>query len=147
MEELLEKIKSKNFNLSREELAFVVENNNKKRFQISDDGSRIKANQGHSLKLDLELDEKTPPETLFHGTAQKNIDSILQKGLEKRQRHHVHLSADEETAFIVGKRYGKPVILKVLAGKMHQKGFKFYLSDNGVWLTDAVPVEFIEVEK
>lgn len=123
----------------------VVDTNDKKRFSISEDGLKIRAAQGHSTnQVNLSYQEQVPPEYLYHGTATRFIDSIHEKGLIAGSRHHVHLSSNEQTAIAVGQRHGKPVILKIKAAAMHQQGFKFYLSDNGVWLTDAVPVEFIE---
>ena len=97
------------------------------------------ANQGHSVKVDLQLEEREPPETLYHGTVEWFMASILKDGLIRGKRHHVHLSKDVETATKVGARRGKPVILIIDAGRMHRDGHKFYLSANGVWLTDAVP--------
>lgn len=129
--------------LSIEQLKEVVAGSDKKRFIISAEDNKIRANQGHSIKIDLQLKEVTPPETLYHGTAERFIESIGKDGLKPGERHHVHLSADIDTAKAVGQRYGKPVILKIKALMMHQQGFKFFQSENGVWLTDMVPVEFI----
>ncbi|NVJ92622.1 MAG: RNA 2'-phosphotransferase [Methylocystaceae bacterium] len=121
----------------------VVENNKKKRFAISEDGRCIRANQGHSIRVNLELQPQLPPEILYHGTASRFLKSILAEGLKAGKRQHVHLSADMETAEEVGKRYGKPVILKINAQVMNEKGYQFFLSENGVWLTDFVPIAFI----
>lgn len=143
-QDLLDKINSSDFNLTFDELKTVVENNDKKRFLFSADFAKIRANQGHSIKVDLELTEKAPPENLYHGTADKNLKSINEKGLIKGQRNHVHLSADKETAYKVGQRYGKPIVLIVKSGQMHENGIKFFQSENGVWLTDSVNTEFIE---
>ena len=129
--------------LTLEQLKEVVANSDKKRFLISEDKTKIKANQGHSINVDLQLKEQIPPETLYHGTAQRFLESIRREGLKSGERHHVHLSADSDTAHAVGQRYGKPVVLNIKALMMHQQGFKFFLSDNGVWLTDKVPIEFI----
>ena len=130
--------------LSLELLHEVVATNDKKRFALSDDGLRIRASQGHSVTgVDLKLAETTPPDTLYHGTVAAFIESIRSTGLEKRSRNHVHLSADEATATKVGSRRGKPIILQVDAAAMHQGGHRFYVSANGVWLVDAVPVEFL----
>ena len=145
--ELLDKINNNDFKLTLDELKSVVENNDKKRFLFSPDFSKIRANQGHSIKVDLELTEKIPPENLFHGTAEKNLQSIKGKGLIKGQRHHVHLSADKETAYKVGQRYGNPIILIIKANQMQEQGLKFYQSENGVWLTDTVSPHFIEFPK
>jgi len=145
-QELLEKSKRNNAELTLEVLKFIVNNNDKKRFVFSDDFSQIRASQGHSIDVDLELKETIPPDILFHGTAERNLESIRQKGLLKGQRHHVHLSVDIETAHKVGIRYGKPVVLKVEAKDMYNRGFKFFISANGVWLTDSVSPEFIDFE-
>jgi putative RNA 2'-phosphotransferase len=121
----------------------IVTTNDKKRFAFSEDGRRIRANQGHSVEVDLGYRPQTPPEFLFHGTATRFLDSVRLGGSQKRERHHVHLSLDEESAFKVGGRHGKPVILRVQAAAMAASGHHFFLSDNGVWLTDHVPAEFI----
>ena len=141
--ELLEKMKRNGRGLSVEQIKEVVANNDKKRFAFSPDFKRIRANQGHSLQVDLDLKEKAPPEWLYHGTTERNLDSIIEKGILKGKRHHVHLSPDEATAKKVGSRHGKPVVLPVEAGAMHQQGIKFYLSENGVWLTEHVAAEYI----
>lgn len=143
VEELLAKAPKGQMRISFEELKEVVDNNDKKRFAFSEDFTMICANQGHSLKVDLKLEEKTPPGLLYHGTATHNIGSIKGQGLIKGQRHHVHLSADKETAMKVGGRHGKPVVLTIAAMNMYQSGIIFYQSENGVWLTDHVAVQFI----
>ncbi len=130
--------------LSETVIREVVENNDKRRFSLSDDGSRIRARQGHSLRVDLGLEPAAPPEVLFHGTATRFLDSILRRGLVKGKRQHVHLSADEVTARAVGRRHGGPVVLRIEAGRMHADGHAFYLSENGVWLTDHVPIDYFE---
>ena len=122
----------------------VVASNDKQRFAISEDGLMIRANQGHSVKVDLQLKPMEPPDILYHGTATRFLDDILKDGLKAQQRQHVHLSKDVETATKVGQRYGKPVILKTKARLMHEQGFVFYLSENGVWLTNNVPSQYIE---
>jgi putative RNA 2'-phosphotransferase len=129
--------------LSREELERLVRESDKQRFALSEDGKRIRANQGHSVEVDLALAPQTPPEILYHGTVDRFLDSILATGLRKGERHHVHLSANLETAEKVGQRRGKPMILEIRSGDMHRAGFPFFLSDNGVWLVDHVPTEFI----
>lgn len=129
--------------ISFEELDEIVETNDKKRFIFNEDKTRIRANQGHSIDINLALIPQKPPEFLYHGTAQINIDSILEKGIEKRNRQHVHLSADKETATKVGMRHGKPVILTINTEKMFDDGIKFYLSENNVWLTDFVDAKYI----
>ena len=122
----------------------VVDTSDKKRFSLSADGLRIRAAQGHSTgRVAITYPEKEPPEWLFHGTATRFLDSILKEGLRPGERHHVHLSEDEQTAAAVGQRYGKPVVLRVEARWMRQQGFRFFQADNGVWLTEAVPVQFI----
>jgi len=123
----------------------IVETNEKKRFSFSEDGKKIRANQGHSISIDLGLKPATPPNTLFHGTARKSVDSIMESGLQKKGRQHVHLSRDKETAIKVGQRHGKPVVLVVDAEEMARNGHQFFVSDNGVWLTDKVPKEFINI--
>lgn len=125
----------------------VVHENDKQRFAISEDGTRIRANQGHSLDVDLALEPKQPPILLYHGTVERYLPSILEQGLMPGSRQYVHLSADTRTAEIVGKRRGKPVILVIAAAEMHSAGNEFYLSQNGVWLTNHVPVRYIEVSK
>ena len=138
VDELLQKT-----GLGLEDLKEVVDTNDKKRFAFSDDFKKIRANQGHSIKVDLKIKPTIPPEILYHGTAEKNIVSIFEKGILKQDRNYVHLSADFVTAKNVGMRYGKPFILEIFALKMHQEGYKFYLSKNNVWLTNFVPRGFL----
>ena len=132
--------------ITKDLLNHVVETNAKKRFALSDDKQQIRASQGHSVAVELGYEPQVPPQVLYHGTGSQSVKSIFQTGLEKRSRQHVHLSADTDTAIKVGSRHGKPVVLHVLAGKMHSKGYPFYLSANGVWLTNEVPVEFLSLE-
>src|SRR5215467_4090103 len=122
-----------------DELIECVETNDKKRFSFDDTGDLIRANQGHSVEVYLQLKEKSPPDFLYHGTVERFLASILAEGLKKGKRHHVHLSQDVETARKVGARRGQPVLLRVEARRMHDQGFQFFLSANGVWLTDSVP--------
>ena len=129
--------------ISRELLEQVVAENDKKRFALCDDGQRIRASQGHSVSVDLNLQPVEPPELLYHGTVERFLDSIRSQGLVRGKRHHVHLSPDEATARKVGSRRGKPVILTIEAGRMHAAGHQFFCSANGVWLTDRVPAEFV----
>jgi putative RNA 2'-phosphotransferase len=129
--------------LDRALIQEVVDTNDKKRFVISEDGQRIRAAQGHSIDVDLQLKPVKPPEFLYHGTATRFLNSILKEGLKPQQRQYVHLSKDIETATAVGQRYGKPLILKIKAQLMYEQGFTFYLSENGVWLTDSVPEAYI----
>ena len=138
--EILKKLK-----ISLEDLQEIVELNDKQRFILSDDLLKIRANQGHSIKADLKLAPTTPPEILYHGTAEKNIDSFFSKGILKGQRNHVHLSENTDTARKVGKRYGKPVLIEVSALEMYNAGFEFFISVNNVWLTDEVPVQFLKI--
>ena len=144
VEELLAKVPAK-FGLTRERLNELVPTNDKQRFAISEGGERIRANQGHSTKVDLALAPIEPPETLFHGTATRFLDSILAEGLKPGSRQHVHLSLDEETALKVGQRHGKPVILTLPALELHRADKQFYRSENGVWLTDFVPADCLTV--
>ncbi|CAN5388831.1 RNA 2'-phosphotransferase [soil metagenome] len=125
-------------------LEYIVATNNKKRFAFNDDQTKIRANQGHSVEVELGYQAENPPEVLYHGTGVGSVNAILQEGLSKQKRHHVHLSADIETAFKVGQRHGKPIVLEVNAAQMSKDNFEFYRSDNGVWLTDHVPVEYIQ---
>lgn len=130
--------------IKRAELEKVVATNEKKRFAFSDDGRKIRASQGHSVEVTLGYAPQTPPPHLFHGTATRFLESIRAEGLRKGERHHVHLSADAETARSVGQRHGRPVILIIQTEAMLALGHSFFVSENGVWLTEHVPVEFIE---
>jgi putative RNA 2'-phosphotransferase len=143
VDDLLSASERVGFAISYDELIECVETSDKKRFSFDDTGDLIRVNQGHSVEVDLQLDEKEPPDVLYHGTVERFLASIMAEGLKKGKRHHVHLSKDTETARRVGARRGKPVILKVDAGKMHGQGFKFFLSVNGVWLTEEVPATFL----
>lgn len=145
VEELLQNIKTKGIDLDRTALEHVVATNNKKRFALSEDGTKIRASQGHSVNVDLDYERSAPPLVLYHGTAQKNVQSILKEGVQKRSRQHVHLSKDKETAINVGSRHGKPVVFEVNAGHMHNDGYAFYLSANGVWLTEEVPTVYLKL--
>lgn len=129
--------------VSREEIERIVATNDKKRYVLSEDGRHIMAAQGHSVDVDLQLKEEVPPDILYHGTVEKYLGDIVKTGLQKMSRHHVHLSKDNETAVKVGSRRGTPVILQVEAKRMHDDGFGFYISENGVWLTDRVPQKYI----
>jgi len=136
--------KYKKKQLTFELIKMIVETNDKQRFIISDDGKRIRANQGHSIQIDLELESKTPPDILYHGTTDRFLDSILKDGLKPMSRQYVHLSQNEETALAVGKRHGKPIVVSIMAKTMYEEGYKFYLSENNVWLVDNVPVKYIK---
>ena len=145
VDELLARAAAHGRLITREELDEVVATSDKRRFALSDDGTRIRANQGHSVGIDLGLPPVRPPEFLFHGTASRFVESVLATGLERRSRHHVHLTANVATGEAVGRRYGKPVILRIAAGRMAEAGYEFFRSANDVWLVDAVPAAFIEV--
>ena len=129
--------------LTRSELDEVVVASPKQRFAISDDGRRIRANQGHSTDVDLGYEPAEPPDVLFHGTVRQLLPAIREEGLLRMERHHVHLSPDETTARAVGGRRGKPVILRIDARAMRDAGHTFFRTPNGVWLADAVPRSFI----
>jgi putative RNA 2'-phosphotransferase len=116
----------------------IVHTDSKGRYSFSDDGLKIRANQGHSIDVDVELVEKQPPDVLYHGTAEKFVDSIMADGLSSMARQYVHLSSDFETARIVGKRHGDPVVLIVDSENSFKNGNKFFLSKNNVWLTKSV---------
>jgi putative RNA 2'-phosphotransferase len=131
--------------ITAEELAEVVRSSDKQRFAFDETGTRIRANQGHSVDVDLQLEPLEPPPVLYHGTPSRNVEVILQDGLARMARHHVHLSPDVATARKVGQRRGKPVILAIDCAAMHARGHRFYCSANGVWLTDEVPAEFLRL--
>lgn len=141
--ELLAKCEQAGKPIGRERLLEIVSTNDKSRFTLSPDGLRIRAAQGHSVPVELGLQPVAPPAFLFHGTATRFLDSILREGLKPQSRQQVHLSADSETATKVGQRHGKPVVLRVDAGRMFEAGHAFIQADNGVWLTDRVPPEFL----
>lgn len=130
--------------LDMETLEEIVRTNEKQRFSFNEDKTKIRANQGHTIPVDVELEEKDPPEVLYHGTGEKYVESIDSTGLEPRQRLYVHLSTDKEMAVKVGQRHGKPVVYRVNSGQMAKNGYVFYLSVNGMWLTKAVPVQYLE---
>ena len=141
--ELIEKAQPQ-ITLTPELIKQVVADNDKQRFSLSDDEQLIRANQGHSINVDLQLTPKQPPDVLYHGTASRFLESIMAEGLKPGQRQYVHLSGDTETATQVGQRYGKPVVLVIDAKAMYQQDMEFFQAENGVWLTDLVPSEFIE---
>jgi putative RNA 2'-phosphotransferase len=143
VEVLLEAMVQHGHPLTEAQLHELVRTNDKKRFTLSADGTRIRAAQGHSVEVDLNLEPIEPPELLYHGTVQRFLESILREGLRPQARHHVHLSADRHTAQKVGSRRGHPLILEVKAGEMGLLGHTFFRSDNGVWLTDQVPPQFL----
>lgn len=143
VDELLAACAAHRFAITRAELEEVVAMNDKRRFAFDATGERIRANQGHSVDVDLQLEPAAPPELLYHGTGERSVESILATGLERRNRHHVHLSPDTETARRVGMRHGRPVILTVAAGEMARAGHRFFVSANGVWLVDDVPPRYL----
>jgi putative RNA 2'-phosphotransferase len=124
----------------------VVETNDKQRYILSDDGEKIRANQGHSITVDLELESRTPPDVLYHGTAIRFLDSIKKDGLKSMGRQYVHLSRTEEIAITVGRRCGEPVVLYIDAKTMCGEGYNFYLSENKVWLVEKVPIRYIKIK-
>jgi putative RNA 2'-phosphotransferase len=142
--DLLRQLSANGHPIDRDFLAHVVATNEKQRFAFSADGNQIRANQGHSIAIDLALEPMVPPDLLFHGTVAEYVPLIVADGLRKMSRQHVHLSADLETAMNVGGRRGKPVILHVQAKALHAAGHVFFCSANGVWLTDHVPPGFID---
>jgi putative RNA 2'-phosphotransferase len=141
--ELIAKAAEKNIVLSQEVICSVVQTNDKQRFSLTADRTCIRANQGHSIPVELHLPEQVPPPFLFHGTASRFLPSIKEKGLLPGTRQHVHLSADAATALQVGSRHGKPVVLQIDTAQMYKVGCKFFLSENNVWLVDAVPLSCI----
>jgi len=142
--DLIEKANNYGVKFDRETLNHIVATNTKKRFAFNETLDKIRANQGHSINIELGYKNEKPPEFLFHGTAEKFVKSILDTGLEKRNRQHVHLSSDIETAIKVGQRHGKPFVFKVFAEQMYNDNFQFFISDNGVWLTDNVPTKYLK---
>ncbi len=141
--DLLAACKKHGFPISPAELVEVVRTNPKQRFSFDETGTLIRANQGHSTEVDLQLAPTAPPDILFHGTGSQTVSLILASGLMKMLRHHVHLSADVDTARKVGMRHGKPVIFQIDAAAMVRDGYTFFVSQNGVWLTDAVPAAYL----
>lgn len=145
IKELIQKMNNYGFHITIDILDYVVDTNNKKRYSYDETKNRIRANQGHSIEVELDLEEAEPPQYLYHGTGEKSVNSILATGLEKRNRQHVHLSKDIETAILVGKRHGKPKVFVVASAQMKIEGFSFYLSKNNVWLIDNVPVKYLKL--
>lgn len=145
VEELLAGINDTGRKIDMEILEEIVRTDNKQRYSFNEDKTLIRANQGHSIPVDVELEEKQPPQFLYHGTADRFLESIMIEGLKPMSRLYVHLSKDEETAVKVGKRHGKPVVLKINAEEMYRDGKKFYLSQNGVWLTKYIEKKYIEM--
>jgi putative RNA 2'-phosphotransferase len=145
IEDVLSGAQRLRFPITDAELRQVVAENDKQRFSLDDTGRKIRANQGHSTSVDLQLTAVKPPKQLFHGTVIKFLGSILWQGLMKMNRHDVHLSKDIETAMKVGQRRGKPVVLIIDSESMSADGFQFRVSENGVWLTDHVPPRYIQL--
>ena len=147
VEELIAGI-AKNHDFNMELLEEIVRSDEKQRYSFNEDKTLIRANQGHSVPVDVELVEQIPPDILWHGTGEKYVSAIDTEGLIPKSRLYVHLSKDEDTATKVGTRHGKPVVYHVLAKKMYDDGYKFFISVNGVWLTKTVPVKYLrKVEK
>lgn len=144
---LIDRMNQASVSLNRDILKHVVDTNPKKRFAFNETFDKIRANQGHSIEVELGYQAQQPPRILYHGTSEKSVTMILQRGLQKMDRHHVHLSADMETAIKVGQRHGKPCVFEILSGQMYQNSFEFYRSENGVWLTDHVPVNFLRLQR
>jgi len=145
VQDLLEGLSKRGTTLNRDQLEEIVLSNDKQRFSFDESGEKIRANQGHSTEVDLNLEPVTPPDRVYHGTGAQNFESILVHGLEKRSRHHVHLSLERDTARGIGARHGKPLIFRVDSSAIHRAGHLFYRSHNGVWLTDFVPPQFLSV--
>ena len=145
VKELIDGInKTDDYSIDMQTLEKIVRTDNKQRYSFNDNHTLIRANQGHSINVDVELIEKEPPEILFHGTGEKYVEAIRKDGLIPKLRLYVHLSKDKEIAEKVGERHGKPYIFIVKSGEMFRAGYKFYISVNGVWLTKSVPVKYLE---
>lgn len=144
--DLIEGLNRKGYEVTISDIERIVAQDNKQRYSFNDDKSRIKANQGHSIAVNLELKAIEPPKVLYHGTATRFSESICKQGIKKQARQYVHLSADVETATKVGKRHGELVIFKIDSEQMHKDGYKFFLSENKVWLTDFVPIKYLSKE-
>jgi putative RNA 2'-phosphotransferase len=144
VQELLKAVNSHGVALSLEQLKHIVATSDKRRFAFSEDGQRIRANQGHSVEVDLQYAPQTPPEILYHGTAARFLPGIGKEGLQRMSRHDVHLSAETKVTLQTGARHGKPALLVIRAGDMHRAGHVFRCSTNGAWLVNHVPPEFID---
>jgi putative RNA 2'-phosphotransferase len=145
IEALIEKAKLEGKPLSRKKLQEIIDSSSKNRFTISDDGEYIRAGYGHSIDINLALSPQNPPKTLYHGTARKNVESIMKEGLHPGSRNYVHLSSDKDDAVSVGQRHGMPIVLSVQAQSMQDAGYRFYRSESeeGIWMVKEVPSEFI----
>jgi putative RNA 2'-phosphotransferase len=146
VDDLLSAFRRSGKELSLELLQQVVGENDKQRFEFSDDGMRIRASQGHSTEVDLGYEPCSPPDVLYHGTATRSLESIFEQGLVKGQRHHVHLSTNKQTMLQVGMRHGKPVVLAIDAARMHADGHEFFVTGNNVWLSDHVPSQYLSAD-
>lgn len=146
VDELINGINNTGRKIDMDILEEIVRTDSKGRYSFNEGKTLIRANQGHSIPVDVELEEKRPPQYLYHGTADRFLDSIMAEGLKPMSRLYVHLSKDKETATKVGKRHGEPVILKIKTEEMCNDGIEFYLSQNGVWLTKYVDKKYIDVE-
>ena len=144
VKELLTALSSRGPTISMTTLEEVVRDNDKQRFSFNEDQTKIRANQGHSVDVDLNLTPLKPPAVLYHGTVERFIGLIFEKGLIKGNRHHVHMTTDIKTALKVGSRRGTPIVLKIEAEQMSKEGFLFFRSGNGVWLTETVPPAYLE---
>lgn len=147
VDELIEGINDSGKFINLDMLECIVKSDEKCRYSFNQDKSKIRANQGHSINVDLKLKTFTPPKYLYHGTSNKNLDNILKSGIKKMNRLHVHLSDNIDLATKVGSRHGKPIVLEVSAQKMSEEGYTFYLSENNVWLTNYVPKHYIMIIK
>lgn len=145
VDELLSGINNSGRTVDMELLEEIVRTDQKQRYSFNEDKTLIRANQGHSISVDVELEEMQPPQVLYHGTASRFLDAIMQEGLKPMSRLYVHLSKDIETAKVVGARHGAPIILKINTSQMQEDGMKFYLSKNGIWLTKNIPTKYIEL--
>lgn len=144
VDDLISAIQFKNKEFNMAILEEIVNTDSKRRYSFNEDKTKIRANQGHSIAVDVELKEKIPPNQLWHGTAKKYISSIEKEGLIPKSRLYVHLSADYDTALKVGMRHRTPVVYQIDTKSMVRDGYKFYLSENGVWLVKAVPVKYLK---
>jgi len=140
---LIEKAVTAGRTFTAQDLEEIVATNDKQRFAYNEDRTRIRASQGHSIEVELQLEAAIPPEQLYHGTVEKFLQAIQSEGLRKMNRRHVHMSRDRVTAEKVGERRGEAIILAINSGQMSRDGFLFHCSENGVWLTDHVPVKYI----
>ena len=142
--DLIDKMNKNGEKINMEVLKEIVNTDNKSRYTFDENYTKIRATQGHSVKVELGYIPQKPPIILYHGTGKKYIESIFKDGIKKQSRNHVHLSGDKETALKVGQRHGTPIILEILSEEMYNNNHQFFLSENGVWLTDYIPVEYIK---